>query len=138
MTLPINVVPNYTIFPVILFNVLVNSATENITDLFLILFLLPVINIQVSVNLMKVRLRNIYRKVMVFLKIFPRNATPALDEVFSFLSLFISVNFIYVYVGIILFPVCALSFSALPKFFKITNNENPVSKGSTSILYINK
>ncbi len=116
--------------PAILFIALVKSAIGDITDSFLIGFLLPVINIPLSVNLMKVIPRNIYGKVMAFLRVFLGGATPALAAVFSFLALFLSVNSIFLYVGIILFHVCALSFKALPKFFAMANNEKQNSEGS--------
>ena len=119
--------------PAILFIALVKSATGDIIDSFLIGFLLPIINIPLSVNLMKVIPRNIYGKVMAFLRVFLGGATPALAAVFSFLALFFSLNSIFLYVGIILFPVCALSFKVLPKFFAMANNENPNSESSTSI-----
>ena len=110
--------------PAILFIALVKSAIGDITDSFLIGFLLPVINIPLSVNLMKVVPRNIYGKVMAFLRVFLGGATPALAAVFSFLAIFFSVSSILLFVGIVLFPVCALSFKVLPKFFAMANNEN--------------
>lgn len=116
--------------PAILFIALVKSAIGDITDSFLIGFLLPVINIPLSVNLMKVIPRNIYGKVMAFLRVFLGGATPALAAVFSFLALFFSVNSIFLYVGIILFPVCALSFKVLPKFFAMANNVKQNSESS--------
>ena len=112
--------------PAILFIAVVKSAIGDIIDSFLIGFLLPVINIPLSVNLMKVIPRNIYGKAMAFLRVFLGGATPALAAVFSFLALFFSVNSIFLYVGIALFPVCALSFKVLPKFFAMAN-EIPVN-----------
>ncbi len=107
--------------PAILFIALAKSASGDIVDSFLIGLLLPVINIPLQVNLMKVVPRNIYGKVMAFLRVFLGGATPALAAVFSFMALFFSVTSIFLYVGIILFPVCALSFRVLPKFFRMAN-----------------
>ncbi|MCL4451488.1 MAG: MFS transporter [Candidatus Thermoplasmatota archaeon] len=107
--------------PAILFIALVKSAIGDIVDSFLIGLLLPVINIPLDVNLMKVVPRNIYGKVMAFLRVFLGGATPALAAVFSFMALFFSVTSIFLYAGIILFPVCVLSFKVLPKFFRMAN-----------------
>jgi DHA3 family macrolide efflux protein-like MFS transporter len=110
--------------PAILFVALSRTAIGDIVDSLLIGILLPVINIPLQVNLMKVVPRNIYGKVMAFLKVFLGGATPAMAAVFSFLALFLQVNAILLYIGIIVFPVGALAFLVLPKFFEMAGGDS--------------
>ncbi len=108
--------------PAILVIALYRSATADIVDSFLLGILLPVINIPLQVNLMKVIPRNIYGKVTAFLKVFLGGATPGMAAVFSFLALFLRVDIILLYIGIIIFPVSALAFLVLPKFFAMAGD----------------
>lgn len=69
--------------------------------------------------MMRIVPRNIYGKVMAFLRVFLGGATPAMAAVFSFMALFLQVNTILLYVDIIVFPIGALAFLVLPKFFEM-------------------
>ena len=82
--------------------------------------LLSVINIPLQTRLMKIIPRNIYGKIMAFLRIFLSGSTPAMAAVLSFVAIFLQVDTILVYIGIIMIPVAALSFSAIPRFYKLS------------------
>jgi hypothetical protein len=117
--------------PAILFIALSRTAIGDIADSLLIGILIPVINIPLQANLMKIVPRNIYGKVMAFLRVFLGGATPAMAAVFSFMALFLQVNIILLYVGIIVFPIGTLAFLVLPKFFEMGKGES-VSTDNTS------
>ena len=110
--------------PAILFVALSRKVIGDIADSLLIGILVPVINIPLQVNLMKIVPRNIYGKVMAFLRVFLGGATPAMAAVFSFMALFFQVNTILLYVGIIVFPIGALAFLVLPKFFQMATGSS--------------
>ena len=110
--------------PAILFIALSRTAIGDIIDSLLIGILVPVINIPLQVNLMKIVPRNIYGKVMAFLRVFLGGATPAMAAVFSFMALFLQVNMILLYVGIIVFPIGTLAFLVLPKFFEMAKGDS--------------
>ena len=110
--------------PAILFIALSRTAIGDIADSLLIGILIPVINIPLQANLMKIVPRNIYGKVMAFLRVFLGGATPAMAAVFSFMALFMQVNIILLYVGIIVFPIGTLAFLVLPKFFEMAKDES--------------
>jgi MFS family permease len=110
--------------PAILFVALSRTVIGDIADSLLIGILVPVINIPLQVNLMKIVPRNIYGKVMAFLRVFLGGATPAMAAVFSFMALFFQVNTILLYVGIIVFPIGALAFLVLPKFFQMATGSS--------------
>ncbi|MGC8516238.1 MAG: MFS transporter [Thermoplasmata archaeon] len=116
--------------PAILFVALSRTAIGDIVDSLLIGILIPLINIPLQVNLMKIVPRNIYGKVMAFLRVFLGGATPAMAAVFSFMALFLQVNTILLYVGIIVFPIGTLAFLVLPKFFEMAREES-ASPGNT-------
>ncbi len=85
--------------------------------------LLSIINIPLQTRLMKAIPRNIYGKVMAFLRIFLSGSTPGMAAVLSFVSIFLQVDTILIYIGIIMFPVAALSFSVIPKFYGLGNGD---------------
>lgn len=117
--------------PAILFVGISKSPIGDIVDSCMIGFLLPIINIPLSVNLMKVIPRSIYGKVMAFLKVFLGGATPAMAAVFSFVAIFLQVDLIFIIIGIIMFPVCALAFFVYPKFFALANDEKSDSESTS-------
>ena len=82
--------------------------------------LLSVINIPLQTRLMKIIPRNIYGKIMAFLRIFLSGSTPAMAAVLSFVAILLQVDTILVYIGIIMIPVAALSFSAIPRFYRLS------------------
>ena len=86
--------------------------------------LLPVINIPLQTRIMKIIPRNIYGKVMAFLRIFLGGSTPAMAAVLSFVSIFLRVDTIFLYIGFIMLPVTALSFLMLPKLFALGGGES--------------
>ena len=87
--------------------------------------LLPVINIPLMTRIMKIIPRNIYGKVMAFLRIFLSGSTPAMAALLSFVSIFLRVDTIFLYIGFIMLPVAALSFMVLPKLFALGSGEAP-------------
>ncbi len=91
--------------------------------------LLPLINVPLTAKLMAIVPREIFGKVMAFLRIFISGSTPLMAAFFSFVSLWSPVNFIFIYIGLIMIPVTALSFAVIPKFLSIQSGnalENPV------------
>ncbi len=107
--------------PALLFLALSRSPAGDILDSFSIGLLLPIINIPLQVRVMKFVPRNIYGKVMAFLKVFLGGATPAMAGVFSFVSIFLPVQSILLYIGIIAFPVGGMALLVLPKFVAMTS-----------------
>ncbi|MEM3671399.1 MAG: hypothetical protein QW767_06625, partial [Thermoprotei archaeon] len=103
--------------PAILFIALSGNAALDIVDSLLIGIIIPVINVPLQVNLMMAVPRAIYGKVMAFLKVFLGGATPAMAAAFSFVALFLKVNFVLLCIGIAAFPIGALAFLVLPEFF---------------------
>ena len=81
--------------------------------------LLSVINIPLQTILMKAIPRSIYGKVMAFLRIFLSGSTPGMAAALSFVAIFLQVDTILIYIGIIMLPVAALSFTVIPKLFKL-------------------
>ncbi|EQD30277.1 major facilitator superfamily permease [mine drainage metagenome] len=77
--------------------------------------------------------KNIYGKVMAFLKVFLGGASPAMAGVFSAVALFLPVQSILLYIGITVFPVGGMAFLVLPKFIAMTDNppQDPIAKTET-------
>lgn len=98
------------------------SPLIDIVDGTLVGILLSVINVPLQTKLMKIIPNRIYGKVMAFLRVFLSGATPAMAAVLSFVSIFLRVDLIFLYIGIIMLPVSALSFVVLPKFFSMAAN----------------
>lgn len=95
----------------------------DIIDALIIGVLLSLINVPLQSKLMKIIPRNIYGKIMAFLRIFISGSTPLMAAVFSFISIFESVDVILFYIGLLLFPVTALAFAVLPKFMRLESEE---------------
>ncbi len=95
------------------------SPIIDIVDGTLVGVLLSVINVPLQTKLMKIIPNRIYGKVMAFLRVFLSGATPAMAAVLSFVSIYLRVDVIFLYIGIIMLPVSALSFVVLPRFFSM-------------------
>lgn len=105
--------------PLFLFLAFSMSAVGDIVIAFAIGLLIPVINVPLLTKLMKIIPRNIYGKIMAFLRVFLGGATPGMAAVLSFVALYLPVNTVLLYIGILMFPVTGLAFGAIPKFMKL-------------------
>lgn len=85
---------------------------------------MSLINVPLSTVIMKVIPREIYGKVSAFLRVFLNGSTPAMAAVLSFVAIFLQVDTILLYIGIIMLPVAAMSFVVLPKIFKMESEKN--------------
>ena len=108
--------------PIFLVLAISRSAILDILDVTFLGLLLPVINVPLDTNLMKIVPSNIYGKVMAFLRVFIGGSTPVLAAVFSFVAIYLQVNVILFYIGILLFPLTGLAFLVLPGFMKLTSD----------------
>ncbi|MHB1440204.1 MAG: MFS transporter [Cuniculiplasma sp.] len=106
--------------PIFLFLGISRSAVLDILDATFLGLLLPVINVPLNTKLMKIVPSNIYGKVMAFLRVFIGGSTPVMAAVFSFVAIFLQVNVIFFYIGILLFPLTGLAFFVLPRFMGLT------------------
>ncbi|WP_161952093.1 MFS transporter [Thermoplasma sp. Kam2015] len=91
----------------------------DIIDAFAIGLILPIINIPITANLMRIIPQNIYGRVMSFLKIFSSGASPVMGAVFSTLSLFSSIPNILLLVAVLVLPLAVYGMIIIPRFFKI-------------------
>lgn len=110
--------------PIFLLLGISNSALFDVILGLVVGILLPVINIPLQTKLMKIIPKNIYGKVMAFLRIFLSGSTPAMAAVLSFVSIYLRVDTIFLYIGLIMFPVSALSFIVLPRFLGLDIGSN--------------
>lgn len=85
---------------------------------------LSLINVPLFTVIMKVIPKEIYGKVSAFLRVFLNGSTPAMAALLSFISIFLQVDTIFIYIGLLIFPVAALSFAVLPKIFKMESERN--------------
>lgn len=95
-----------------------NPAID-VVDAFTIGIFLSLINVPLQSKLMKIVPRNIYGKIMAFLRIFLSGSTPVMAAIFSSIALFDPVNVILFYIGILLFPVTILAFAVIPRFMRL-------------------
>ena len=95
------------------------SPILDIFDALLIGMILPIINIPLFTRLMKIVPRNIYGKVMAFLKVFTGGTSPVLGTVFSFLVIFASISIILLSVGILVIPLTLYGVWIIPRFFRL-------------------
>lgn len=103
-----------------------NSPLYDVIVGFIIGVLLSVINVPLQTKLMRIVPKNIYGKVMAFLRVFLSGATPAMAAVLSFIAIFLRVDTIFIYIGLIMFPVAAMSFIVLPRFLKLESEDTSV------------
>lgn len=85
---------------------------------------LPLINIPLFTIIMKIIPRDIYGKVSAFLRVFLNGSTPAMAAVLSFVAIFLPVDRIFFYIGLLMFPVTAMTFVVLPKIFRMEAERN--------------
>ncbi len=88
--------------------------------------LLPIINIPLTAKLMGVVPNEIYGKVMAFLRVFVSGSTPVMAAIFSFVSIYVPVNVVFIYIGLAMLPITAFSFIAIPKFMAMESSKNSV------------
>ncbi len=110
--------------PAMIYISLSRNAIGDILDSFAIGVLISFINIPLQAKLMKIVPRNIYGKVMAFLRVFLGGATPAMAAVFAFIALFLNVDSTLFYIGIIVFPITVLAFVVLPKFMAMETSSD--------------
>ncbi|MEM0155289.1 MAG: MFS transporter [Thermoplasmataceae archaeon] len=96
----------------------------DVIDALTIGIFLSLINVPLQSKLMKIIPRNIYGKIMAFLRIFISGSTPVMAVIFSSVSLLDPVNVILFYIGILLFPITILAFAVLPGFMRLETSDS--------------
>ena len=91
-------------------------AVIDIAMAFALGVILPIINIPLNAKLMSVVPKDIYGKVMAFLRVFISGSTPLMAAIFSFVSIYAPVNIMFLYIGLTMLPITLLSFIVIPKF----------------------
>ncbi len=93
------------------------SPILDIFDGFIVGFIIPIINIPITTKLMKSIPREIFGKVMAFIRVFTAGATPVMGAIFSVLAIFMKITTVLLGVGILVVPLTIYSLIIIPRFF---------------------
>lgn len=109
--------------PLFLLLAISRSAVGDIVISFVIGVLVPLINVPLQTQLMKIIPRRIFGKVQAFLRVFLSGGTPAMAAVLSIVANYFQVDKILLILGILLFPATLFAFLVVPRFMRIVSEE---------------
>ena len=105
--------------PILIILGISRMAIIDIAMAFTLGLILPIINIPLTAKLMGVVPKEIYGKVMAFLRVFISGSTPLMAAIFSFVSIYVPVDMMFLYIGLAMIPITALSFAVIPRFMAL-------------------
>ena len=105
--------------PILIILGISRMAIIDIAMAFTLGLILPIINIPLTAKLMGVVPKEIYGKVMAFLRVFISGSTPMMAAIFSFVSIYVPVDMMFLYIGLAMIPITALSFAVIPRFMAL-------------------
>ncbi len=106
--------------PVLLILGLSGSAVLDIGAVLFLGLILPLINIPLVARLVKFTPKEIFGRVMAFLKVFLGSSTPVMAAFFSLVSVAFPPKMIFLVAGLILMPISIGSFRVISDYYSVT------------------
>ena len=106
--------------PVLVILGLSGSAVIDIAAVLFLGLILPLINIPMIARLVKFTPREIFGRVMAFVKVFLGSSTPVMAAFFSLVSFAFPPKTIFLVAGLILIPISIASFRVISDYYSVT------------------